>query len=475
MGATILLYGATGYSGRLIAAEAAFVRDSGLADAPFPRVILAGRDERALRALADAQRMDFRTFALDDRPAVLRGLGDVDVVVNAAGPFAWTAERLATAALESGAHYVDINGEVDVYQKLDDLARPARLRHCAIVCGAGCTGAASDILLDRALAALATSGRDAAAPDFPKLGAVRVAMSRVAGFSRGSVETALRSLREQVTVVRRADVDADERTPWQAPATTAAAATALAVAAPATTPDAKAAADVLGEPAPSGTPLGWDMAARPEAERAAVSVWLGERMKVTHEPVGKLERSFDFRVRAAGEAKGAPDLRIASAADLVDTLMARQTLARRFRLPESIESYVDMGSAGRIAYQVGALLAPIAAMPWLRALASAQVELLPDGPTAEERAEDRHVVLLEVEDVWRTRLVDWRWETPNPYQFTAQIVVAVAATLARARRGSAGAVEGFVTPAAVLGPGELDIEGKSPTLRGCRLDRRIAG
>jgi len=52
-------------------------------------------------------------------------------------------------------------------------------------------------------------------------------------------------------------------------------------------------------------------------------------------------------------------------------------------------------------------------------------------------------VLLEVEDAWRTRLIDWRWETPDPYQLTAQIVIAVAATLARTKPGSPGAVEGF--------------------------------
>ena len=80
-----------------------------------------------------------------------RALRDVDVLINAAGPFAWTAERLAKDALDVNCHYVDINGEIDVYKKLDDLGRYASQRRRAMVCSAGHTAAASDLLLDAAL------------------------------------------------------------------------------------------------------------------------------------------------------------------------------------------------------------------------------------------------------------------------------------------------------------------------------------
>ena len=145
--------------------------------------------------------MDYRVFGLDDRDDIVGGLARrATSSINAAGPFAWTAERLAKAALDVGCHYVDINGEVDVYQKLDDLGWDAEHRDLAIVCSAGQTAAASDLLLDAALQELLE--RRTIEPG-ESLGAIRFAMARIVNFSRGSAQTVARSLREQVTVVRK--------------------------------------------------------------------------------------------------------------------------------------------------------------------------------------------------------------------------------------------------------------------------------
>ena len=110
---TILLYGATGFTGRLIAGE---VEKQLIGTQASDRMILAGRDGERLSRIAAQHRMRYRVFGLDDRDDIVHGLRDVDVVINAAGPFAFTAERLAKAALEADCHYVDINGEVDVYR-----------------------------------------------------------------------------------------------------------------------------------------------------------------------------------------------------------------------------------------------------------------------------------------------------------------------------------------------------------------------
>src|SRR4051812_17765939 len=99
MAYTILLYGATGYSGRLIAAEG---QQTGMTTGPgMPgyRMVLAGRDGAALARLARDREMEYRVFGLEDRVDVTRRLNGVDVVINAAGPFALTAEPLARAAL----------------------------------------------------------------------------------------------------------------------------------------------------------------------------------------------------------------------------------------------------------------------------------------------------------------------------------------------------------------------------------------
>jgi len=189
MSQRILLYGATGFSGRLIA-DWALKRGDAL--------VLASRDARALRRQAAAVKMAHIAFGLDDRRRVLRVLEGFDVVINAAGPFNQTAERLAKAAIETSCSYVDINGEIDVYKTLDDLGDSAERRGVTLVCGAGHTATISDILLDSALTELPADD----------IGAVRIAVSRSLNLSRGSTLTMLRSIREQVTIVR-AGIDPD--------------------------------------------------------------------------------------------------------------------------------------------------------------------------------------------------------------------------------------------------------------------------
>jgi short subunit dehydrogenase-like uncharacterized protein len=399
MSYSILLYGATGYTGRLIAAEGAREQMSTDSTSKNYRMILAGRDGPHLKELADLHRMNYRVFALDDHEDIVNELSDVDVVINAAGPFAWTAERLCKAALEADSHYVDINGEVDVYKRLDDLGWYAEQRDLAIVCSAGHTAAASDLLLEAALRQLIDHGKIRKGE---LLGSIRIAMSRVVNFTRGSAETLARSLREQVTVVRNRTVR-----------------------------------DKAGHPL--------------------------EELFLSHVPVGKLERTFDFRRRNDRDA----DLRIASAANLVDTLTARLTVARKQLGVRSIESYVESSTFGRIGYQLGALLAPMSALPWVRTLVEASVGMLPEGPTIDELDRESHAVVLEIEDVNRTRVIDWRWGTPNVYQLTAQLVVAAAKQVAT------GSHIGWRTPAEVLPARKPEVEEHYGALRGCHLAETV--
>jgi short subunit dehydrogenase-like uncharacterized protein len=402
MSHTVLLYGATGFSGRLIAAEG---QQAGMASqdgTPEHRMVLGGRDGNSLKKLADKHKMQYRTFSLDDRDDVRRGLRGVDVLINAAGPFAWTADRLIKGALDEGCHYVDINGEVDVYKKLDDFGRYAAQRGRAIVCSAGHTAAASDLLLDAALDHL-NYGADLDCG--AELGAVRIAMSRVMNLSHGSAETLWRSLREQVTVVRTLEVE-DEQ------------------------------GNVTREP----------------------TLW--------HEPVGKLERTFDFLGSRPRQQNGRDGLAHRVGRESRRHLTARLTVARRKFSAKRIESYVEAGTVARIGYQLGTLLASVAAIPWVRFLAGQQIGLLPSGPTKQELRDDKQIVLLEIEDPLRTKIIDWRWETPNASQFTAQVVVEIA------RETLKGAAVGWLTPGAVLRPRKDQLTGKGGALRDCRLDDR---
>src|SRR3954447_5197098 len=100
----IAVYGATGYTGRLVSAE--------LANAGAGLVI-SGRNRRKLDALASELEGDVEVKAatLDD-PASLRALlADWGVVVDCAGPFVRCGERVLAAAVETRTHYLDTTGE----------------------------------------------------------------------------------------------------------------------------------------------------------------------------------------------------------------------------------------------------------------------------------------------------------------------------------------------------------------------------
>ena len=193
----ILLYGATGYSGGLIAREVRARIDDG--DLPEHEVVLGGRDRARLEELTNELNLAHIVFTLDDRARVDSVLSEFDVVINAAGPFADTGMRLAKAAISNNCNYVDINGEVGVYRYLDDLARLAEDREVRLVSGAGFTATVSDVMLRWAITLLRKELGD---PDRLPLGAVRVAVSDCMNMSRGSVLTLIRSVREQVVVVR---------------------------------------------------------------------------------------------------------------------------------------------------------------------------------------------------------------------------------------------------------------------------------
>jgi short subunit dehydrogenase-like uncharacterized protein len=395
----VLLYGATGYSGRLIAARAQARWADGRRGR---RLIVAGRDGAALQRLAQDLGVEFRVFDLSDPRLIDAGLQDVSVVVNAAGPFAMTAERIAKATLRVGCHYVDINGEVDVYKCLDDLGYLAKQRGVTMVCGAGHSASASDLLLEGALNTLATQWTDGKPRE---LGAIRIGLSQVNQPSRGSVQTALRAVREQVLVVRD-----------------------------------------RGQQASSA-------AAAPAAADA--------RMVLTYVPFGQLERTFEFGDAGDDVPVGSarkPGKRIASAVNLIDTLTARLTAARHVHRVLRIESYLESPESLRLAHQWASVTAPLWWMPGLRQLAQRQIDLLPEGPTETDRAAERLSVVVEIEDLFGQPLINWRLATPSSYDFTACTAVAVVERLpaAPAVPGSNrpdGSLTGWQTPGVFLTEG----------------------
>jgi short subunit dehydrogenase-like uncharacterized protein len=164
-----------------------------------------------------------------------------------------------------------------------------------------------------------------------------------------------------------------------------------------------------------------------------------------HTPVGRHDRAFEFG-RAASSANGA-SRRIASAANLLDTLTAFHTV-RRHGLASigSIESFADVPRPARFAYQLGAVSAVFFQNPLVQRAANMQAAQLPPGPTERERADSRQTVVLQIDSACAEPLVDWRVETPNCYDVTARCAVALAEALADRGRD----YPGWRTPAALL-------------------------
>lgn len=107
-----LLYGANGYTGKLIASMA---NEYGLVP------VLAGRNEAAIKSMAQELNLPFIIINLDDHSALVNCLKDFKVVLHAAGPFQFTSQKMIEACLESNTHYLDITGEIGVFEKAKSM------------------------------------------------------------------------------------------------------------------------------------------------------------------------------------------------------------------------------------------------------------------------------------------------------------------------------------------------------------------
>ncbi|WP_087720580.1 trans-acting enoyl reductase family protein [Salinicola salarius] len=123
---TLLIYGATGYTGRMVAAHA---KTLGL---DFE---IAGRNRQTLASLAEALAVPFRVFEADADAA--QSLAGIDVLLNFAGPFAQTAEPLMRACLEAGVDYLDITAEINVYRLAERLGAKAAEAGVMLLPGVG--------------------------------------------------------------------------------------------------------------------------------------------------------------------------------------------------------------------------------------------------------------------------------------------------------------------------------------------------
>jgi short subunit dehydrogenase-like uncharacterized protein len=134
----IALNGASGYTGRLAAAELA---RRGI-DA-----VLVGRDPGRLAAAAAGTGFDVRIADIADPDALTAAFAGADAVINTAGPFAAIGAPVIRAAIAAEAHYVDTAGEQQyVNAVFDDFTRDAANAGVTIVPATADDGGPSDLI-----------------------------------------------------------------------------------------------------------------------------------------------------------------------------------------------------------------------------------------------------------------------------------------------------------------------------------------
>jgi short subunit dehydrogenase-like uncharacterized protein len=132
-----MLYGANGYTGRLIAAEA---KKQGLSP------ILAGRNAKSIQQIAEETGFDYRVFGLDDAQSVNKAINDCHLVLHCAGPFSVTSQPMINACLVSGVHYLDITGEISVFENAHSQSEQAMRKDVVLIPGVGFDVVPSDCL-----------------------------------------------------------------------------------------------------------------------------------------------------------------------------------------------------------------------------------------------------------------------------------------------------------------------------------------
>ena len=173
MNGTILIYGATGYTGKLIA-KAASERAA--------RPILAGRNLEKVKAVAAPLGLAARAFDLGDAAGLDAALRDVSVVLCVAGPFSATSRPMAEACIRNRVHYLDITGEIDVFEALALRDAVAKRHDVMLLPGVGFDVVPSDCL------AAHLKRRLADASD------IKLYLSLGAGTSRGTAKTMIEAI-----------------------------------------------------------------------------------------------------------------------------------------------------------------------------------------------------------------------------------------------------------------------------------------
>lgn len=176
-----IIYGATGYTGRLIAQEA---KRRGLA------AILAGRNAIETKKLAHELGFESRVFECSNPEEICKGISGAQLVLHCAGPFSATSHPMVEACIESKVHYLDITGEIPVFERIHQSAE--RFVQAGIV---AIPGVGFDVVPSDCMAALLKQ-------ELPDALSLKIALKFAASPSQGTSKTMVEGLYAG-TIVRR--------------------------------------------------------------------------------------------------------------------------------------------------------------------------------------------------------------------------------------------------------------------------------
>ncbi|RRJ83900.1 saccharopine dehydrogenase family protein [Aestuariirhabdus litorea] len=165
-----MIYGANGFTGSMIARKAHM---QGMSP------ILAGRSEEQIVPLATELGVSYRVFSLEEPERIAENLADIDLLLNCAGPFVDTAPSLIDSCMDNNLHYLDITGEIAIFEYAQ--ARHSRARQCRKVI---CPGVGFDVIPTDCIAATLKN----ALPDAERL---TLGFDTEGGLSVGTTKTSL--------------------------------------------------------------------------------------------------------------------------------------------------------------------------------------------------------------------------------------------------------------------------------------------
>ncbi|MFT5723742.1 MAG: short subunit dehydrogenase-like uncharacterized protein [Bacteroidia bacterium] len=166
----IIIYGAYGYTGKLIVAEA--VKKGW-------KPTVAGRNEALVKALADKYDLPFASFDYDDQTAWDNALTGKDLLLNCAGPFSLTIAEILPVCIRNKTHYTDITGEIEVFEYIQSNHQQAKDAGIVMMPGTGFDVVPTDCLAKYLCEQLPTASH------------LELAFESASGLSRGTALSVL--------------------------------------------------------------------------------------------------------------------------------------------------------------------------------------------------------------------------------------------------------------------------------------------